>query len=97
MQHPAFVEDHDVAAQHQGLGRLGGRIHHDSGSFPENFLKLHPKFFPKFVVKVDQRLVQWKALDLPETSAADDIVEEAVAPEPAAEEVVEPTEAEETE
>ena len=46
---------------------------------------------------VDQRLVQWKALDLPETSAADDVVEEAVVPEPAAEEVVEATEAEETE
>ena len=46
---------------------------------------------------VDQQLVQWKALDLPETSVADDVVEEAVAPEPAAEEVVEPTEAEETE
>jgi len=46
---------------------------------------------------VDQRLVQWKALDLPEASVADDVVEEAVVPEPAAEEVVEPTEAEETE
>ena len=46
---------------------------------------------------VDQQLVQWKALDLPEASVADDVVEEAVAPEPAAEEVVEPTEAEETE
>ena len=49
---------------------------------------------------VDQRLVQWKALDLPEVSAADDLVEEAVVPEPAApaaEEVVEATEAEETE
>lgn len=46
---------------------------------------------------VDQQLVQWKALDLPETSVADDVVEEAVAPEPAAEELVEPTEAEETE
>jgi len=46
---------------------------------------------------VDQRLVQWKALDLPEASAADDVVEEAVVPEPAAEEVVEATEAEETE
>jgi len=46
---------------------------------------------------VDQQLVQWKALDLPEVSVADDVVEEAVAPEPAAEEVVEPTEAEETE
>jgi len=46
---------------------------------------------------VDQQLVQWKALDLPEASVADDVVEEAVAPEPAAEELVEPTEAEETE
>jgi predicted negative regulator of RcsB-dependent stress response len=46
---------------------------------------------------VDQRLVQWKTLDLPETSAADDVVEEAVAPEPAAEEIVEASEAEETE
>ncbi len=46
---------------------------------------------------VDQQLVQWKTLDLPEASVTDDVVEEAVAPEPAAEEVVEATEAEETE
>ena len=45
---------------------------------------------------VDQRLVQWKALALPETSAADDVVEEAVVPDPAADEVVAATEAEET-
>ena len=46
---------------------------------------------------VDQQLVQWKALDLPEVPATDDVVEEAVAPEPAAEDTVEATEAEETE
>jgi predicted negative regulator of RcsB-dependent stress response len=46
---------------------------------------------------VDQQLVQWKALDLPEVPATDDVVEDAVAPEPAAEDTVEATEAEETE
>jgi hypothetical protein len=62
LQHPAFVEDHDVATQHQGFGGFGGGVHHDRGPFPENFLKLHPKFFPKFVVEVDQGFVQQQQL-----------------------------------
>lgn len=46
---------------------------------------------------VDQQLVQWKALDLPEASAASDAVEAPVTEEPAAEEAVEDTEAEDSE
>lgn len=46
---------------------------------------------------VDQQLIQWKALDLPEASATDDVVEEAVVQEPTSEDTVEATEAEETE
>ena len=46
---------------------------------------------------VDQQLIQWKALDLPEASATDDVVEEAVVQEPTSEDAVEATEAEETE
>lgn len=46
---------------------------------------------------VDQQLVQWKVLDLPEASAAEEPVDEPAAEEPVAEEAVEATEAEETE
>ncbi|MDH5456884.1 MAG: tetratricopeptide repeat protein [Gammaproteobacteria bacterium] len=46
---------------------------------------------------VDQQLVQWKALDLPETSAPVDVAEDADVLEPAADEAVEATEAEDTE
>ncbi len=46
---------------------------------------------------VDQQLVQWKALDLPEASAPVDVAEDAAVLEPAADEAVEATEAEETE
>ena len=46
---------------------------------------------------VDQQLVQWKALDLPEVAAASDVVEAPETEEPAAEEAVEDTEAEDSE
>ena len=46
---------------------------------------------------VDQQLVQWKALDLPEASAPVDVAEDTAVLEPAADEAVEATEAEETE
>lgn len=46
---------------------------------------------------VDQQLVQWKALDLPEVSDADDAVEAATIEEPVAEEAVEESEAEDSE
>ena len=46
---------------------------------------------------VDQQLVQWKALDLPEVSDAGDTVEATAPEEPAAEEAVEDTEAEDSE
>jgi len=46
---------------------------------------------------VDQQLVQWKALDLPEVSDAGETVDATAAEEPAAEETVEDTEAEDSE
>ena len=46
---------------------------------------------------VDQQLVQWKALDLPEASATEDAADDPAGEEPVAEDAVEATEAEETE
>lgn len=52
---------------------------------------------PMSQATVDQQLVQWKALDLPEASTEEPVAEEPVAEEPAAEEPVEATEEEENE
>ncbi len=55
---PALVHHHDVPAQHERLGRLGGGVDHDGLPAAENLLKLQPQLFPEFVVQIHQRLVQ---------------------------------------
>ena len=57
LQNATFVQDHDVAAQHQGFAGFGGGVDDDGLALPENFLELHPQLFPKLVVQVDQGFV----------------------------------------
>ena len=52
LQYPSFVQDHDIAAQHQGLGRFRGGVDHDCLSLPEDLLQLHAQLLAKLRIQV---------------------------------------------
>ena len=98
-----LLEGQESAAFSATYNELLGDAYHAVGRIEDAQLAYQTVLLdPMSQATVDQQLVQWKALDLPETSAGDAAVgetaaEEAVVEEPTVDEPVEAAEAEESE
>ena len=92
-----LLEGHDTAAFAAIYNELLGDAYHALGRIEDAQAAYQSVMLdPMAPNTVDQRLVQWKALDLPEASEPAAAVDTPAAEEPAATEAVEATEAEET-